>query len=443
MNRRQSLKILTVGALAAFTTSCSLGDELRKIADGVMEKLDSIIKNLTLKMETISKDIATQTDRLLLNGDYALEHRLYQLKMVAEGMIGQIDSFVDGNQKNALNELNHKVDDLNKIVNKATASFIGVQDMATLDIQDLLNQIPFKQQVTIIRRVQGVYQSYREKGTYDIDIIGNGFKVGTNFVVKVNGKVLSDNLLVGEQIHHLTINIPADMLNSLFQEDSRVRVPLVISDTNGGKRPLLETKIVLMPKLPVVYSINGQIPKSKYSGTKKWTSEQERKMPPTGDYDSAPISYQMKVNAPKGSRFTGNFRKTPTDEEAKQLLAACSNPFFSEGDTIATVTCTTSKFDEERRATISLEYQEGEIVAEDLPLNVKGHEQGRLPFGDFYVDLPSAASSFSANFSYFNGQSCLLTAANRADEDLGISVRLENNPSNPLQRIYIKVGLPT
>lgn len=424
---RSLILIVGAGALAAaLLTSCSPGTDMASAAivgDSLKDSADRI---------------GWSIDRATANADYALEKNLRQLQLMADSLTYRLQEEMAANREFVSNELLLSATRLGELIENAQGGILEVQDFAVLDVQNLIDQIPFKKNLYLIRRVEGYGVMQRAEGTYDFLFVGNAFQPGRRSDIIINGTPVDPNNVVSDRlVHTLQFSIPVGALNNAFLDDRVARISVDIRCYKpDDDAPFYEYsgKLLLLPRFPVRYSIVEKYKDLRWTGPKDWAVFQ-REMGPTGK-NGKWDHYTMTCKAPEGTIFTRKHRVGTSGSHS-----SCSEPHY-DSDTSATVNCANQTHDAPRTATARLEYQKSEehVTERSLTVETDASKKGLLQYGTHMADLSPKNVTYTAEFTYFNGRKSILHPQ-KVKED-GVQVSMEVSPDSHYRRLIIEIDDP-
>jgi hypothetical protein len=382
--------------------------------------------------------ISWALDRATANADYALEKNIRQFQLMADSLAFRLEKEMETNREFVSNELLLAATRLNELLENAQGGILPIQDFAVLDAQNLVDQIPFKKDLYLIRRVEGYGVMQKQKGTYDFIFIGNAFQPGRRIDVILNNVPVDPNNIVSDRLAHtLQFSVPVDVLNKSFTDDKVTRISVKISCYESDRRDPFyrySGNLLLLPRFPVQYSIKEKFKEVRWTGPKDWKVYQ-REMGPTGKNEKWD-RYTMVCEAPQGTRFTRKHKVNTSGShssiDAPQYISI----------TKATVNCANQTHDAPRTATARLEYQQSEEHVTERSMTVQGDNTGKklLRYGTHMVDLSPQSVTYTAEFTYFNGDKTVLHKQKLKDK--GIRVSMEVSPSSDYKRLIIEIDDP-
>jgi hypothetical protein len=139
-------------------------------------------------------------------------------------------------------QFEEKIDEVDKMA-------IDLTDLMYLDIENLISKIPGNERILCIRRVKNTTLIRKDKGIYEIDLIGSNFgtyddKMITDFEFKIDGRII--DTFHRKPPHSVIIEIPTDFLNEKFDNDKIKTASLLITVIRKEKK-FLRWKERLLP----------------------------------------------------------------------------------------------------------------------------------------------------------------------------------------------------
>jgi len=138
----------------------------------------SIIAN---QIDKSTDKLTASIDRAIINSDYLLEKNLRSLDLIAQSLVNQVQEELGVNREFASRELVSLANKFSSLIDQAEGGLLEIEDFLVLDIQNFINQIPFKDDEIIIRRFIGYSQKYQSAGQYEFTVIGNAFAPGKKY----------------------------------------------------------------------------------------------------------------------------------------------------------------------------------------------------------------------------------------------------------------------
>lgn len=118
---------------------------------------------------------------------------------------------------------------LNESMENASAQILEMEKFISLDVNDFLNRVPFFKEYIFMSEVKGYSLVNQGRGFYTIELIGNAFKAENIDSVKINGSMLSADLLDKGRTNILRIRIPVTKLADKFKNTDVNRVSLQVN----------------------------------------------------------------------------------------------------------------------------------------------------------------------------------------------------------------------
>jgi len=106
-------------------------------------------------LKSSAETIAFSLDRATANADYMMEKNLRRLELMSDSLAQRLEEEMAGNREFVSLELAKAADRLSELVEQVEGGILEIQDFAVLDVQNIINEIPFKKDFYLIRRVEG------------------------------------------------------------------------------------------------------------------------------------------------------------------------------------------------------------------------------------------------------------------------------------------------
>jgi hypothetical protein len=186
----------------------------------------------------VSKSIA-QVDN---TANYTVNQSVNQLQMLLYTAHQRLSDDLNHTMQSLKGEnlvLMTKIVTLTNSLAKGEGSLIHLEDNATLDLNDLLGNLPFIDKEFIMRRAVGFNHLYKASGDYSMSVTGSNFGFSSNLVkVKFNNILINDHSIISTvDLNNNTdnntkvIRIRSAVLNPYFQPKNvrAVKVTFIIS----------------------------------------------------------------------------------------------------------------------------------------------------------------------------------------------------------------------
>ena len=424
-----------------FISGCVTDPISTNIATGVIaNQVDKSTDKLTASI-----------DRAVINGDYLLEKNLRSLDLYAKSLLNKVQEELGTNREFASRELVSLSERFSNLIDQAEGGILNVEDFIVLDIQNVINQIPFKNDKYIIKRVTGYSQKFKPKGQYDFTLVGNAFSPDMKYDISVNGSPLDQKLIYGgAAANTLRFSVPVELLNNKFDEFEANRVPINVDVISKKKTfTAYDGDIILLPKYPIKYRITETVDSFTWSGQNN-TKECSRTVGATGKngkWENEPM--KCVVNKPDKQRFTGQISK----RLSVSSHAKADDLSFTEGNTVATSTCHNECHDCSRTCTWVAGVEEkvfgpvkNVLALNPLSLNAQTpkviDETNYVSFGTYDAVLSDVNSTFTVAVEYFNGTNHVLHPQKIREGSISINIDSDDNANRNYQRLIVNIDNP-
>jgi hypothetical protein len=187
------------------------------------------------------------------------------------------------NLQNSLRQIESVLDRADQLAGKV----LELEDFMVLDLQMLINEMPWKAERFLLRRIDGYSQFFQPTGTYTYRLVGNAFQPDNRIQASIAGAGIQPEWIhLGERAHTVRFEIPAQILNPRFPEQgSPRRVPFVLVVTRpaeglwswlpfGEKETevfRLEESLTLLPKLAATYELREHLAQDQPAAAARWS----------------------------------------------------------------------------------------------------------------------------------------------------------------------------
>lgn len=205
--RRVCLVLLTSGFVVCFYGCGKPSLLVKDVLDQAERNANNVLYNAEMVSNRVLTDGALKAKVTIENVRYAMEDKL-----------NEAYNRISNDEKNVVDAADRLREDANKNVDKV----IGAGTDLDINLNRTLHDLPLLEKAPLsIARVRGIYQVYQEI-PYPVLIKGNGFGArGLSDNVKVefsvNGRSISDDLILPSGENETQISIPQEYLNEHFQ----------------------------------------------------------------------------------------------------------------------------------------------------------------------------------------------------------------------------------
>lgn len=395
-------------------------------------------------LDKIGSMIDEKMAKASLDGQYLIEKSAREARMLLDNldiiMADQrnktIDRLSDENQK-ALAALDKVVDELTGMQDK----ILDLEDFVFLDIQNLMNRVPFTSDVYLMRQIKGYSQAFKPEGVYSITAIGNAFTPDRTVRIWVTGKEIADFNLQLRRANEVRFSVPVAQLNGKFQEANVVRAPVQIKsfDKKGHEIYSYSGQILLLPKYPINYALTETVATTQWSPN-TIALENSITLPQSPGNEKWTAPYPLVVTIPKGCKMEKSgywCRATYAPGTWDQV----SGPTFSgENDGTATWVVQNQIHNRERVFIGHVLYRK---PSPNEKTNALAFTETKTPFADrlgqgtYTVRFGDTYKTFDLDLRYFNGERHKLTPTKM--DSPGVSGGLETKTD--FYRLRIDVDL--
>lgn len=397
----------------------------------------------TISTITLSKSVEETVDQIdamvgnaIHKADYITENRLRTIKYVALDLAAQAREEVAMNRQFASVELTENAAKLKELITSAQIGVTEVDDLLVLDVQDIINQLPFKKDKFLVRRIVGYGLSPIEKGLYQLELTGNVFQPGGNYIVVIDNKRLDTNNIKNPAAHMLYIDIPSELINHLFLKSDTGRLPIKISAVNQQGKEIFEfsESVLLLPKKPVSYKL------TEFKTIEKkdvvdffWSTV----MPQTGKNGVwKEHTYQINIEKP-GELFTKATCGTPKSH------SKCYSAKISDGGKSIVVRAANQCHDCTR--TVEVSGKKERVIGEETVESViyfknNPRDENFISYGNYSAILSPSAFTWELNLEYFTGKKVSLNS--KTIQDGGVRVVVENIPEKQFYKLNVALSDP-
>jgi len=272
----------------------------------LLDKLSDKANNVVQNAGAVGSLVASKAAR-----DIQLEIMAARIQLHDE--LNQNVDRLDQQKVSVLKEIDSSLTQISNDISRVSE----MQDDLVLDIDGVLNRVPFLKDVKTIRRIWGASQYYRPNGIYIVTLHGNIFDTGAGAPdVTVGGRHLSAPPIV-QPPYDVRLEIPASMLNDRFQDRKLTQVPVVVKQRVYARDYWLQVwrdeyktqeynfTIELFPKYPAAYRLTefDSMPDFDQSQTLTWP-RRETLIPGCGN-PGCNAYYQISEDLPPNNQPAG------------------------------------------------------------------------------------------------------------------------------------------
>lgn len=344
-------------------------------------------------------------------------------------------------------------------------SILNYAEFFTLDVNNLINRIPFLKKKYFILKIKGFGQEFRETGHYTYKILGNAFSLNNKIKVEFSNRNIvalddMENMLVGtfktrngrrvptmenmtpsnasyyhvERDGELIIKILAEYFNDQFRKRDVTRVPIKIRVYRKQKpfwkiwrkskfKKIFEYsgQTLLLPKYPIKYEFTEYYGQRAKSREIRWASN-DGVIGATGKPAKKPNPLcgerEVKcewicVKAPRGTQFIQGKTRWSQSYSGHGALDGSE---YRDGYTEYCILYKHWKHNDSRKVTVQAGYHplSTEVRSRNSSLSPTHGQSGLskiarveklLRFGEQYsVRLSDKNKSFDLSYWYFNGE---------------------------------------
>ncbi len=390
--------------------------------------------------ESVDK-IGFSLDRLGTQADYLLEKNLRTLDLLAQSLAYQLQQETARNREFVSKELDDAASVLNDLVDNVQGGVLEIQDFAYLDVQNIINQLPLKKDLYLIRRIDGYGIQFQNEGSYSFRLLGNAFQPGRTYKILIDSvEVDANNVFGGEAANILRFSVPVKILNHRFTESEIGRTSIVIQcfdDNTEESFYEYSSDVLLLPKFPIRYQLREFYEGQKWSEQRAWQSF-TRGMGPTGKYGRwNTYTTEVTIADPVTQRFTGNHRISVNGSHSW-----VHPPQYHDRNTKLRFNSANQCHDCGRTAIVEAEYQWLENITESRMLNFESDNknEGLLTYGTHFVTMSDKLKHYELYATYFNGKEVALFSDK--NEDSGIKAKLSLDPKVTFRRLAVEIENP-
>jgi len=337
--------------------------------------------------------------------------------------------------QNALAVLENVIDELEQ----AERIYIPISDLVALDLQNLINQLPFKKDVYLFRRLEGYALVHKENGSYLLSATGGAFKDGFEPRIEIGSHTIPRIQVRRTTPYRVDFDIPSQELSNSFKDDQVVRLPIsieAIRSADGRIAMSFNGKILLLPLRPISYKLVAHLK------TERWEDVPEpiyHKVTVPGPNKRTEHSYaEVKVTVPRDCRIIPAKTKWGKEDDMAWFAWIPPNVQYDSQLQMAWIRADTWWETFPRNVWMKVWYQKR--VAESRSETVEITDSpNRLAFGTAFATFDASTyQSYTLELSTFTGDEYVLSPtkpncalAQATVESMSSFVRLRLDVVNP------------
>lgn len=222
---------------------------------------------LKLLEEKISAMIGRAAEAASLTADAAGRNLLLAVQAARQDLNRDLDTQWDrleGAKLQLVKDLDRYADQLDKDIGKVER----IEEYSVLDVEGLIDKLPFTSKAYSIKRVEGASQIFRDVGFYRLIIRSNGLDfAGKAAEFRLGDKLLRPETITQDRQYEMKLTIPADELKDAFQDRGLSYIDLGMRFEvpnrsfwefwrDATRMAPFTIRIQLFPKYPVIYSLH-------------------------------------------------------------------------------------------------------------------------------------------------------------------------------------------
>lgn len=402
------------------------------------------------QLKDTTDKITAAADRATINSDYLLEKNLRSLQLIANSLMEKLKEEAGVNRDFVSRELSETTTRLSELVDQAKGGILEIEDFASLDLQRLINQLPLKSDIFLVKRVDGYGVEYKKKGTYEFQLLGNAFEPGNLYSVTIsNKKIDREYIYGGASANTLRFSVPVSLLNGEFKKEAIKRIPLIIEVTKPNKDKahyVFSSEVLLLPIHPV------QLVLKETRKSFEWADENNskicsRSVGPSGR-NGVWTQGEMTcaVDEAKTQRFTRQISVNTSGSHSKADGAT-----FNGDKTVAQSICHNQCHDCPRTCTWVFGVQSKKPTSEIVPVTLQSlslngldpytiETSTYLAYGTYDARLSKESETFTLIAEYFNGKQVTLFPQKLSDYGLRVSIDADNKSDSNFKRLILEVS---
>lgn len=430
MGKKYLLRIiLSFGIfLLAFTLSSCPGGEVSSVILG--NKINNTVDKITWGL-----------DRSIANGDYRLEKNLRTLQIITQSIQSDFNKEMSKNRNFVSEEMTKTIDKIDLLIDQSKGGILDVEDFLVLDIQNVINQLPFKKDLYLIRKIDGYGTGFKESGFYEYTIIGNAFQPNKFYEIYINDAKISENNVSLKSANQIGFTIPVSKLNKNFLDFAvtRAKLKIVCYEKKQEAKSFFEFngEILLLPKFPVSYKF------TEFTNRPRWSEQKYYKqfsfdLGPTGEkgkWDS--VGRDVSVDDPQTQKFTKVISRGTSGSHT-----AFGEEYFTPDNKTYHLNIANQCHDCSRTFFGTLEYTKLENYT-DLEKRIfdsDSNKNGLLTYGFHSLTLNEKHQLFELAITFFNGQEVFLNKDIQIDKANGCKITISKSENEILKRVTLSIN---
>ncbi|MDH5886533.1 hypothetical protein [Vibrio splendidus] len=389
-------------------------------------------------MKDSAGKISFGIDRATANSDYLLEKNLRTLQIMSNNLSHQLSVETAKNRSFVSQELSNSFTKLNELVEDAQGGILDIQDFIVLDTTSVINQLPLKTDIYVIRRIKGYGVQYKNEGEYEFEIIGNAFNPTNKYRVEINNKQVDVNNIHSPVANTLFFTVPVSLLNGTFEDSSVVRVELKMESIKDDDVIFTyDGNVILLPKLPVTYNLTDKFKKDVWvaqTGVKRYG----KPMGPTGEEG---VWHKHALSASIENPLTQRFSKV-VNQGTDGSHSYCRGGIITDNGKKINVNCANQCHDCTRNGYVELSYEELSYVEDQRSLLFTSDAESKhlLTYGTHFSRLDPNNQSWTLEVKFFNGK--LITLHPQKLMDTGVRAYLDTDQDSDFKQLILEIDDP-
>lgn len=421
------LKLTPILSLITISLSSCPGGEASSLILG--NKINSAIDKLNWGLE-----------KSIVNADYRMEKNLRTLQLITTNIQAEFNKEVQRNRNFVSEEMTKNIDKIGSLIDEVKGGVLEVEDFIVLDAHNIINQVPFKKDIFLIRKINGYGTIFKENGTYNYSIIGNAFQPNKFYKVSIDDYEISEANIFLRAANQITFTLPTSVLNNKFLETSitRAKLHILSYDKKDDKNPFFEFsgEVLLLPKSPIQYNF------FEFSNKPTWSDEKYYKtfsfdMGPTGEEKKWDVSpREVSVDDPTTQKFTRLVEKHLSGSHSTFTEESFTPDYKTYHVTIANQChdCSRSFFGTlEYVKLLNVNDQERRFFESDTA------KKGVLTYGVHTLSLSKEYQLFELSIIYFNGEKVFLNKERLSDKERDCYVSISKSENETLRRLSLEL----
>lgn len=425
--KNKSIKLIVISFLLLITLTSCPGGEGSSLILGT--KINSAIEKINLGLE-----------RSIVDADYRMEKKLRTLQLITTNIQAEFNKEIQKNRNFVSEEMTKNIDKINLLVDNAKGGILDIEDFLVLDAQSIINQVPFKNDIYLIRKIKGYGTAFKEKGTYNYTIIGNAFQPNKFYKITIGDYQIPVANIYLRAANQISFTIPTSVLNNFFLESSITRVKLNVTcfDKKDDKSSFFEFngEVLLLPKFPIQYTFSEFINKPRWSDEKYYKTF-SFDMGPTGQSGKWDISArEVQVDDALTQKFTRVVEKHLSGSHSTFTEESFTPDFKTYHVTIANQChdCSRSFFGTlEYVKLLNIADQESRFFESDTV------KKGVLTHGVHTLSLSKDYQLFELSITFFNGDKVFLNKDRLSNIEKGCNIFISKSENETFRRLSLEI----